>query len=521
MVYNTSIKLKDNIEAIRITLEYKSGEKLKQGELEKLKLFSGWGGIKCVLYDPYKDEEWATASKSDVQLRTKVKELHDLLKWHLAGKEYKEVVESMKNSILSSFYTPNIIPKTIYSVLQKYMSVESLYEPSAGMGVFITEAVKVFNLTKGIDAVEKDILTSKLLSVVCQNLHKGSNVHHYGLELTPDGEREWYDLIVSNIPFGNFPVYDPACKDRNMTAKIHNYFFWKGIQKIKEGGVLAYLVTNAFLDTVTNKSAREWLFMNSDFISLTVMPDNLMKESAGTEAGSHFLVVRKHTGKTEMSAEEKLLCVSVKGIYSMNCYTQLHEEEIVIGEVKTGKNQYGQPAREVWWDKPIQDIAEPFREILSRDFNKRFINKGTISDPTYEIPIGKIEIIGPNKFKWADTTDVQENQLASKDIADEMLPWDELPDHIQIPEETVERYDAAIALVNEWHQILHPEEGIQVDEFDENSTCLSDESVKQLELIPDELAQYNLKGKRERAVMEAAIKVIDCYKLLEKEEQNG
>ena len=110
-----------------------------------------------------------------------------------------------------------------------------------------------------------------------------------------DGNK--FDLVVSNIPFGNFRVYDKSFNDASLTGKIHNYFFAKGLEKIKEGGILAYITTDAFLNTSSNQTAREYLFNNADFISLSVMPDNLMKETGNTEAPSHLLIVQKNTNK--------------------------------------------------------------------------------------------------------------------------------------------------------------------------------------------------------------------------------
>lgn len=568
----TKQKIQANTEALRIVLENKSGIYTNK-QIEAVKGFSGWGSCKQLVWSDGDIDTWKDASATDKALYPDYRKLYDMLDDNLTGREYRSALESMRNATMTSFYTPAVIPATFYQILNKYMLVESLYEPSAGMGVFITEAIKQWGQDVHINAYEKDKLTGKLLQATIKETAENSVVSIKGFEESEQTENNIFDVCVSNIPFGNFPVYDPACKDRNMTAKIHNYFFWKGIQKIKEGGVLAYLVTNAFLDTVTNKSAREWLFMNSDFVSLTVMPDNLMKESAGTEAGSHFLVVRKHTGKTEMSEEEKLLCVSerynlpdeAKGTVvnvAQNRYIRLYGEELTIGDQKIGKDQYGKPAIETWWDKPIQDIAEPFREILSRDFNKRFINKGTISDPNYKILL----------------RDPRQEQLDRQTEGIKYQIQDDLPNHIQVTEEEYRIEDEEEISANledgdklhiAWGDRLDQKfnrenEGVQVDEFDENSTCLSDkdEAAKkailhdfsnfgqrmdnmfkprsewdtddvfehtlpmnahagytevpiQIQLIPDELAQYNLKGKRERVVMKAAIKVIDCYKLLE------
>src|SRR5690606_16357460 len=99
--------------------------------------------------------------------------------------------------------------------------------------------------------------------------------------------------VASNIPFGNFSVYDPAFTDKQLSGKIHNYFFAKGLDKLTDGGLMAYITTDAFLNSPSNKTAREYLFQRADFISLSVLPDNLMLDTGNTQAPSHLLVVQK------------------------------------------------------------------------------------------------------------------------------------------------------------------------------------------------------------------------------------
>jgi len=130
-------------------------------------------------------------------------------------------------------------------------------------------------------------------------------------------------VIVSNIPFGNFPVFDEAYANEALTGKIHNYFFAKGPDKIKDGGLLAYITTDGFLNGPSNQKAREYLFTHANFISLNVLPDNLMKETGNTEAPSHLLIAQKNINKQTLSADEELLLNTIEqenefGKYSIN-----------------------------------------------------------------------------------------------------------------------------------------------------------------------------------------------------------
>ncbi len=356
MAYNQLQHLKDNISAIRIALSDREGRVIAPEEALVLGRYSGFGGIKAVLYPPGEKQEWIdlNATNNDLQLYAQIMELHDLLKEHYTEKEYKEAVQSIKNSVLTAFYTPGIIPQTLYDALkQQDIHPQHLYEPSSGAGVFITEAVKFFPEIKQIMAVEKDELTGKVLAALARHLSVPCKVQVTGLEETSNQENGQCDLIISNIPFGNFLVYDQGYPDKAISGKIHNYFFAKGLDKLADGGILAYITTDAFLNNPSNHKAREYVLNRADLLSVTVMPDNLMKDTGNTEAPSHLILLQKHSGKAFLSAEEKLLLETVEryndfGTYSYNKYLSRHPELIIGNEIKPGKNQYGGAHETVW-----------------------------------------------------------------------------------------------------------------------------------------------------------------------------
>src|SRR5699024_1666676 len=141
---------------------------------------------------------------------------------------------------------------------------KSLYEPSAGAGIFIQEAVEAFPGLQKITSVEKDKLTGLVLKAVNSQSEIPTDTYIQPFEETPTEDNGSYDLIVSNIPFGNFPVFDSTIQNSSITGKIHNYFFAKGLDKIADGGLMAYLTTDAFLNNPSNQGAREYLFKRSD-----------------------------------------------------------------------------------------------------------------------------------------------------------------------------------------------------------------------------------------------------------------
>src|SRR5436190_20152330 len=120
MGYNTHQKLIDNINAIRIALKWKKGETLSSNNVDALKKYAGFERIKAVLYPNTTKEDWIkeNATENDFTLFENIQELHKILRQHFNENEYKQVVDSIKNSVLTAFYTPAIVPQTLHNVLK-------------------------------------------------------------------------------------------------------------------------------------------------------------------------------------------------------------------------------------------------------------------------------------------------------------------------------------------------------------------------------------------------------------------
>lgn len=379
MGYNQKQTLQRNIEAIRIALEW-NGERLGSAQVESLKGYAGFGGIKAVLFPDAPLKEWReqNASAADIRLYPTIIELHELLKKHFDEREYKEVIASLRNSVLTAFYTPAVVPETLYRILKEQgISPKSLYEPSAGAGIFITEAINHLEGIERITAVEKDILSGKILTALSSTLPVPVDVHIRGLEETSTMENGASDLIISNIPFGKFSVNDTEYKTENLSGKIHNYFFAKGLDKIKDGGLLAYITTDAFLNNASNRSAREYLFGQADFVTVAVLPENLMKDNGNTEAPTHLLIVQKNTGKNALSDNEQLLIETVRqeneiGEYVTNEYLHHHPELICGNEIGAGKDQYGHAHQRIWQHGNLEGISEQLGKVIRHGIMERF-----------------------------------------------------------------------------------------------------------------------------------------------------
>jgi N12 class adenine-specific DNA methylase len=381
MAYNQLQHLRDNITAIRIALDYRDGITPQPEEYTALAAYAGFGGLKAVLFPAGDKQGWIDrkASQNDLKLYPSMMELHELLKDGLTESDYKSAVDSIRDSILTAYYTPPIVPQVLFETLKANgINPKRPYEPSSGAGVFITEMIKAFPEAEKVMAVEKDIVTGMVLKALTSGLLVPTEVQIKGLEETAATENGQHDLIVSNIPFGSFQVFDPAFPDKEISGKIHNYFFAKGLDKLAEGGILAFLTTDAFLNSPSNRVAREYLFDRADFISVTVMPDNLMKDTGNTEAPSHLLVVQKNTAKEHYSVDEMVLIATMEqenkfGRYHLSEF--IHDEQARITAADTigpGKNQYGLAHQRAWQKGDLNAIAATLHENLMDGITSNF-----------------------------------------------------------------------------------------------------------------------------------------------------
>lgn len=380
MAFPIRQKLNDNLAALRVALTIKDGERPDASQVAILQKYAGFGGLKQVMYGNGSREQWLAqeATAEDMRLYDGMMEFYALLKAHLDEPSYKLAVSSVKNSVLSAYYTPAFVPKSLFGAMASQgINPKRLYEPSSGAGVFISQAIAAFPEIETVMAVEKDFLTGKVLEALSTALSVPVKVHITGLENSDNSDNGRYDLITSNIPFGNYKVYDPEIKDPALSGRIHNYFFAKGLDKLANGGLMAYLTTDAFLNTADNKEAREYVFNRADFIGLTIMPDNLMKDHSGVEAPTHLLIVQKHDDKRSLTEEEQLLIdtteqVSEFGSYNLNAFVERHRDLIIGDEILEGTNQYGRASRTIWYNGELSELEQPLAEAFSEAFESRF-----------------------------------------------------------------------------------------------------------------------------------------------------
>ena len=351
-----------------------------------LQRYCGFGGLKCILNPAKELTDAVRWAKSDLELFAPTVELHRLIRENSKDEtEYKRFVDSLKASVLTAFYTPKEITDTIADVLADYsVRPARMLEPSAGVGVFVDSMLR-HSPNADVMAFEKDLLTGTIL----RHLYPGKKTRTCGFEKIERPFNNYFDLAVSNIPFGDIAVFDPEFQRsdsfgrRSAQKAIHNYFFLKGLDAVRDGGIVAFITSQGVLNS-TKTSVRNELFSKADLVSAIRLPNNLFTDNAGTEVGSDLIVLQKNLSKKEMSQDERLMTViqtDTKTDLTDNAYFIHHPERIVHTTAKLDTDPYGKPAMVYLHEGKTAGIAGDLRRMLDEDFHYRLamrLYSGTI-----------------------------------------------------------------------------------------------------------------------------------------------
>ena len=233
MAFNRKQKLRDNIEAIRTAFTLEKEQRTPTArERVLLERYCGFGGLKCILNPARELTDAVHWAKSDLDLFAPTIELHRLIRENSRDeREYKSYVDSLKSSVLTAFYTPAEVTGAITEALyDRKVRPDHVLEPSAGTGAFV-DAVLQYQPQADVMAFEKDLLTGKLLGC----LYPEQKIRTMGFEKIEKPFLNHFDLAISNIPFGDFGVFDAEFSRsasfgrRSAQKAIHDYFFLKGL----------------------------------------------------------------------------------------------------------------------------------------------------------------------------------------------------------------------------------------------------------------------------------------------------
>ncbi len=395
MAYNRLQTMRDNIEAIRMafSLGVKGRGAQTAEEIAVLRKYAGFGGLKCILNDANELADAAKWSKSDIELFAPTVELRRLIHdYSNNDREFKDYMDSLKASVLTAFYTDNRIVDAISDAL-KYSGVEikSFLEPSAGQGAFIDSFLRNDRYPGAeVLAYEKDLLTGKILSA----LHPSILTRIEGFEKIERDFNGYFDVAASNVPFGDFAVADPAyavSKEigyRQASKSLHNYFFLKGLDQVREGGLIAFITSQGVMNAAS-PFVRMELVKQADLVAALRLPNNTFSDNAGTDVGSDLIILQKHTGKKSLSVDEEFFIQSVVDRGTKvpgNKYFQAFPQNVICTDAKVGTDQYGKPAIVYHHDGGVDGIAEDLRKALDESLHLRLnlelYNSNGVKPPT-------------------------------------------------------------------------------------------------------------------------------------------
>ena len=375
MAYNRKQRLNDNIKAIE-TAFILDREQRTPTARERLLLerYCGFGGLKCILNPARELADAVHWAKSDLELFAPTVELHRLIRENSKNEsEYKQLMDSLKQSVLTAFYTPSAVTEALTDVLKEHQIIpEKVLEPSAGIGAFV-DSVLDNNPKADIMAFEKDLLTGKIL----RHLHPEQKVRIEGFEKIEKPFNDYFDLAISNIPFGDVAVFDPsytAMKGMRalVTRRIHNYFFVKALDTVRDGGLVAFITSQGVLNAKNNSAARFMMLYHADLVSAIRLPNNLFTENANTEVGSDLIILQKNCQKESLRGDDNLLdtVYNDENRIPTNNYFLEHPERIIHTTAKLDTDPFGKPAMIYTHEDGVEGIAEDLRKMLHEDFKK-------------------------------------------------------------------------------------------------------------------------------------------------------
>ena len=304
-------KFARNIEAIQTlrTLEQEHRGATAE-EQQVLSQYVGWGGLADV-FDPNK-ENWSAE--------------YTQLKGLLTEEEYA----AARASTLNAHYTSPVVIRAIYDAVEK-MGFQSgnILEPSMGIGNFFGMLPSGMADSR-LYGVELDSITGR----IAQKLYPQADITVAGFETTD--RRDFYDLAVGNVPFGQYKVNDKAYN--KLGFSIHNYFFAKTIDQIRPGGVIAF-VTSRFTMDSKDSSARKYMAERADLLGAIRLPNNAFKANASTEVVSDILFSQKRDRPADIEPAWVQLGQTEDG-FNINQYFVDHPE-MVLGNLELESTQYG------------------------------------------------------------------------------------------------------------------------------------------------------------------------------------
>ena len=322
-------KFRNNMAAINLLHELEIENRLATPEeQEVLSRYVGWGGL-SMAFDEH-NAAWAE----------EFKELYA----SLSPEEYRAAMEST----LTAFYTPPVVIKAMYDALDRLgFSQGNILEPSCGTGNFFGLLPESMQNSK-LHGVEIDSLTGR----IAKQLYQKANIAIEGFEKTnlPD---DHFDVVLGNVPFGEIRVNDSRYNAQKFL--IHDYFFAKALDKVRAGGVVAFITSKGTMDKASPE-IRKYIAQRAELLGAIRLPDNAFKANAGTEVTSDILILQKRDRVMDIEPDWVHLDTDENGV-TMNRYFVEHPE-MVLGEIKMESTRFGtfEPVCKARKDIPLSEL---------------------------------------------------------------------------------------------------------------------------------------------------------------------
>ena len=322
-----------NIEAIRTLFQLEQEHRGATAEEQQvLSQYVGWGGL-ADAFDPGKDS-WA-------------KEYAEL-KGLLSEDEYA----AARSSTLNAHYTSPVVIRSIYDAVEKIgFRSGNILEPSMGVGNFVGMLPDTMQDSR-LYGVELDSITGR----IAKKLYPQADITVAGFETTD--RRDFYDLAVGNVPFGQYKVNDKAYN--KLGFSIHNYFFAKAIDQVRPGGIVAFVTSRYTMDS-KDSTARKHMAERADLLGAIRLPNNAFKANAGTDVVSDIIFLQKRDRPADIEPAWVQLGKTEDG-FAINQYFADHPE-MILGVLSTESTQYG---REELTVAPIEgaNLADQLAEAV-------------------------------------------------------------------------------------------------------------------------------------------------------------
>ena len=308
-----SERLKNNIEAIKVLkeIEERHSHATKE-EQDILSRYVGWGGLSDV-FDEEKQGQW--------------KDAREFLKENLSSSEY----DATRESTLTAFYTPKVVIDSIYQALSN-MGFErgNILEPSMGTGRFLGNLPESMQGSK-FYGVELDSISGR----IAKELYPNANIQIKGFEKT-EFSNNLFDVAVGNVPFGEYKVSDREYEKNNFL--IHDYFFSKTLNKVRSGGVVAFITSSGTLDK-KSEDVRRYISERVEFLGAIRLPNNTFKGEAGTEVTSDIIFLKKRDRLLKLDEDWVKLDTDEKGL-TYNKYF-IDNPDMVLGSMQEISGRFG------------------------------------------------------------------------------------------------------------------------------------------------------------------------------------